>query len=288
MFRSTGLVGVLTAVAVVLAGTAPAQAAEDDFRARVLLPSSTPQAEVGIPLLITGDVQGTWTTPITRVEVTTDNGETWHDAEGTTEWRYLFTPTEPGIHVTGARAHTETDVGKVSSPDLLIHVGVPAPLVRVGCLCILDSFAWRGGYDPDPDPVEVGTRIRFDRPGRVTGIYLKRGAYQGPVVVHLWRGDGTLLAEQTGRGDPVTWQIVGFNQAVAVQPGVDYVVSYYTPEGGYRSTEYYYTGTVVSAPFIAPHNGVSGAGVYRYGVGGGFPTETWHDSNYWVSPTFYE
>ncbi|MCC8249990.1 DUF4082 domain-containing protein [Saccharothrix luteola] len=288
MSRSSRFAVVLAAIAPLLGGVLPAHAAADDFYTVIDIPSRNPQAEVGVPFLVTGHVRGSWTTPITRVEVTTDDGRTWHPAEGTTEWRYAFTPTGPGVHVTGARAYNDTGVSPVSAPDIDVHVGLTGPLPFAGCLCILDSFAWRGGYDPDPEPVEVGTRIRFDRPGEVTGVYLKRGDYRGPVVVHLWRGDGTLLAEQTGGSDPSSWQIVGFDQAVPVQPGVDYVASYYTPEGGYRSTEHYYTGTVVSAPFIAPHNGVSGAGVYRYGVGGGFPTESWHDSNYWVSPTFYE
>lgn len=201
--------------------------------------------------------------------------------------RYLFTPTEPGVHVTGARAYNATDVSPVSQ-DLLVHAGTTAGrLPWLACLCIHDDRRSPNEYDTDPDPVEVGTRIRFDRPGRVTGIFFKRGTYKGPVVIRFWRGDGTLLRELETRGYSEREEVIGF-AAVPVQPGFDYVASYYTPQGGYRSTEYYYTGTVVDSPFIAWHDGVSGAGVYHYGVGGGFPTESWHDSNYWVSPLFYE
>ena len=73
---------------------------------------------------------------------------------------------------------------------------------------------------------------------------------------------------------------IDFATPVPVEPGRDYVISYYTPEGGYESSENFFTGTLVSAPFIAHR----GAGVYRYG--GGFPTENWHDSAYGVVPEF--
>jgi hypothetical protein len=41
-------------------------------------------------------------------------------------------------------------------------------------------------------------------------------------------------------------------------------------------------GTLFHAPYIVRAD----AGVYRYGEGGGFPTDTWHHSNYTIYPSF--
>jgi hypothetical protein len=60
----------------------------------------------------------------------------------------------------------------------------------------------------------------------------------------------------------------------------EYVVSYYTSEGGYASTEDYFSASMVIAPYTMP----KGAGVYSYG--GGFPADTWNDSNYWIMSNF--
>ena len=50
---------------------------------------------------------------------------------------------------------------------------------------------------------------------------------------------------------------------------------------------YFATNGVDNAPLHALADGVDGAnGVYRYGAGGGFPTNTWQSSNYWVDVVF--
>jgi hypothetical protein len=61
-------------------------------------------------------------------------------------------------------------------------------------------------------------------------------------------------------------------------------VSYYTPTGHYSYDSHYF-GTQ-SAGLMAVkelQSGIDGPnGVYRYGTGGGFPDQTWNDTNYWV------
>nr|AGS49370.1 hypothetical protein [uncultured bacterium esnapd4]QEO74956.1 hypothetical protein [uncultured bacterium] len=88
-----------------------------------------------------------------------------------------------------------------------------------------------------------------------------------------------LLAEQAAPG-AVWGQRITFGTPVPVTPGREYVVSYYTPSGGYLSTENYFVGGLAHGPFHLPVN----AGVYRYG--GGFPSDTWNAGNYWVEPVF--
>ncbi|MEV6713646.1 DUF4082 domain-containing protein [Lentzea sp. NPDC051208] len=62
--------------------------------------------------------------------------------------------------------------------------------------------------------------------------------------------------------------------------GTEYVVSYYTPAGGYKATENYFIGNLAQTLFKIPVN----AGVYSYS--GGFPADTWFGGNYGIEPVF--
>jgi hypothetical protein len=66
------------------------------------------------------------------------------------------------------------------------------------------------------------------------------------------------------------------------------VVSYYAPNGHYAADAGFFATTGVDRPPLhALRDGVDGPnGVYRYGTGGGFPTDTFESSNYWVDLTF--
>ena len=66
------------------------------------------------------------------------------------------------------------------------------------------------------------------------------------------------------------------------------MVSYYAPAGHYADDNGYFSQRGVdNAPLHALADGVDGAnGVYRYGTGGGFPTDTSQASNYWVDVVF--
>ena len=96
----------------------------------------------------------------------------------------------------------------------------------------------------------------------------------------MWGPGGALLHEQIVPPTTLIQAMVAIDPPVPVQPGADYVVSYYTPEGGYRVTEDFYIGTLFHAPYIVRAD----AGVYRYGEGGGVPTDTWNHSNYTIYP----
>ena len=62
---------------------------------------------------------------------------------------------------------------------------------------------------------------------------------------------------------------------MTVAANTTYVVSYYAPIGRYAGdTGYFAAAGVDNGPLHALRNGADGAnGVYRYGAGGGFPTE---------------
>ena len=57
--------------------------------------------------------------------------------------------------------------------------------------------------------------------------------------------------------------------------------------GGYAATQNYFTTSYAIGSLVAPaSDAVGGNGVYRYGSGGVFPTQTYSASNYWVDVVF--
>ena len=51
---------------------------------------------------------------VAGVEISTDNGATWHPATGTTDWTYLWWPQSPGTYQLLSRA--VDDSGNLESP----------------------------------------------------------------------------------------------------------------------------------------------------------------------------
>jgi hypothetical protein len=142
----------------------------------------------------------------------------------------------------------------------------------------------------DTDAVELGVKFRADQPGFVTGIRFYKGTGNGGTHTgSLWQTDGTRLATVTFTGESATgWQQAAFASPVAVAAGTTYIASYFAPTGRYAADANYYATTgVTNSPLSALQNGVDGGnGVYRYGVGGGFPSSSFQSSNYWVDVVF--
>lgn len=265
-------------LALVLLSPAPAFAA-DNPRATLSSPTDGVSVPLNEPLLLIGDSYNGEAGGITQVEVSTDDGATWTSIATQSYWSLVITPTTPGPLTIKTRAHTASTAGPVQSLRT-IHVG-GTTLPPLCCETFLSLHHTQRPIvnDIDAQPVELGVRTAVDRPGWLVGVHLRRGNYTGPVTARVWSSDGTLLTEQDVPGGQ-TWHRVTFGTPVPVAPGNEYVVSYYTPSGGYLSTENYFEGTLAQTPFRTPVN----AGVYRYG--GGFPTDTWNSSNYWVMPIF--
>jgi hypothetical protein len=226
---------------------------------------------------------------ITSVEVTIDNGDTWQPVELTRRgYQFTFTPTEPGVLIIATRASTGDLVEVPHTIHRVVVVAAPGP-VDCPCTLQLPELSDRAvTHDADTAAVELGLRFRTDRDGSVTGLVFRSYASDPSLLTgHLWSSDGTLLAEG-GSPQPLpdgSFQVT-FAAPVPVQVGDTYVVSYYTPAGDYASTEDYFTAEYPLPPFATVVDAAGGSGVYRYGVGGGFPDQTWHASNYWVGPVF--
>jgi hypothetical protein len=140
--------------------------------------------------------------------------------------------------------------------------------------------------DPDTGAVELGVRFRSDVNGTITGIRFYKGSTNtGTHTGSLWSNTGTLLATATFSGETASgWQQVLFATPVSVAANTVYVASYHTAVGHYAAdANYFATAGVDNVPLHALADGVSGAnGVYVYGTGGTFPSNTFQSTNYWV------
>src|SRR2546426_2267047 len=154
---------------------------------------------------------------------------------------------------------------------------------------IWSNVATPQGVDNDPTAVELGVRFRSDSSGYITGVrFYKYASNTGTHIGSLWTNGGVLLTSATFTGETASgWQLVAFATPVAVTANTTYVASYHTNVGRYAANPNYFTSGVDNAPLHAPADGVGGAnGVYRYGAASGFPTDTWHATNYWVDVVF--
>ncbi len=140
----------------------------------------------------------------------------------------------------------------------------------------------------DPSAIEVGVKFTSDEAGYVTGIRFYKGTGNtGTHVGHLWTDAGVLLATATFTGESASgWQQVNFSQPVAIAANTSYVASYFAPNGDYSVTGgFFATSGADNAPLHALASGVDGPnGLYLYG--GGFPTQSYNSTNYWVDVVF--
>ena len=155
------------------------------------------------------------------------------------------------------------------------------------CPCsIWDSFTTPDvANSADPSAVELGTKIRFDSAGYVSGVRFYKGSQNtGTHTGSLWSSPGTRLATGTFTGESASgWQTLTFASPVAVAANTTYVVSYHTNTGYYSSSSGYFASAGATNDKIhALQEGVDGGnGVYLYGPGG-FPIYAWASTNYWV------
>jgi hypothetical protein len=142
----------------------------------------------------------------------------------------------------------------------------------------------------DTSAVELGLKFQSDVAGSVRGVrFYKGSANTGTHIGDLWTNSGTKLATVTFTGETASgWQQANFSSPVAILANTTYIVSYYAPNGGYAADgNFFATAGVDNAPLHALANGVAnGNGVFVYSASGGFPSNTFNSTNYWVDVVF--
>lgn len=265
------------------AGLSAATASTDTTgpAAAITAPAAGATVPAGSPTVVSGTATDTGGGVVGGVEVSTDDGATWHPASGRATWTYTWRPGSTG-----------TATIRVRGTDDSGNIGAAASrAVTVGprtCPCSIwdASVVPATPADPDGSGVELGTRFRTDVAGRVTAIrFYKSATNTGTHVGRLWSNTGTQLAAVTFSGESASgWQQANLSTPVSLAANTTYVVSYYAPNGHYAAdTGYFAARGADNAPLHALRDGMDGVnGVYRYGSGGGFPTASWQSSNYWV------
>ena len=185
--------------------------------------------------------------------------------------------------------YTATVSGATTSAGQSMTVPVSWTFTTVTCPCTL----WPPSATPavaaasDGSSVELGTQFTPLMNGYISGVRFYKGSTNtGTHVGSLWTTAGTLLAQVTFANESASgWQEAAFKSPVAVQSGTTYVISYHAPVGHYSVNSAYFTASgFTSGPLQA--SGSAHNGLYLYGSGSVFPTQTYNASNYWVSPVF--
>jgi hypothetical protein len=236
------------------------------------------------PVTITGttsDAGGT----VARVEVSVDGGTTWRAASGMNSWSYSWTPTVMGAATIKVRAIDDSsNTGVVTSRAVTIGAQ------QCPCTIFPNSVSpTTSGVDSgDFTPVELGVKFRTSAPGSATGVrFYKAALNTGTHLGRLWSSSGQLLASGTFAGETSTgWQTLTFSSPVPLRSNTTYIASYYAPAGHYSADGAYFNSQGAGLPPVqALKAGVDGPnGTYVYSAGGGFPNQSFNNTNYYVEP----
>ncbi|MBP2447963.1 VCBS repeat-containing protein [Rhizobium leguminosarum] len=227
---------------------------------------------------ISGTAADTGGGVIASVEVSTDNGASWHPATGDENWTYTWTPAIAGTYTIRSRA--VDDSINLETPSAGRTVTVTGPTFT----------SLFGGATPavvntnDTAAVELGVKFQSSVAGTVSGIrFYKSSLDTGTHTGSLWSSTGTRLATLTFTNETASgWQSATFTSPVTLTAGQTYTASYHTNVGNYSTTANYFLSNVTSGPLTAP---ASGNGVYGYG-NSAFPTGSFDQTNYWVDVMF--
>ena len=224
---------------------------------------------------------------VAGVEVSTDDGATWHPASGSPDqWTYLWTTPAPGPHTIRSRAIDDSCNVEAPGPAIGVTV-VPSPTVTLFHEDDVPDIL----STADTQPVELGVKFTPNASGKVDGIRFYKGPQNtGQHVGSLWSITGTRLATGSSAAEtPSGWQEIRFPRPVPVAAGTTYVASYHAPSGGYSVTPNDFVVPRISGQLVAPASAGPHApnGVFARGGAGTFPTEGLRAAtNYWVDVLF--
>ena len=236
-------------------------------------------ATVGSTVTITGTATDTGGGVIAGVEVSTDNGASWHPATGDENWTYTWSPQVAGSYTIRSRA--VDDSINLETPS----AGRTVTVTGASYTSLFGSATPAVVNTDDTSAVELGVKFQTSAAGTVTGIRFYKGSQDtGTHTGSLWSSTGTRLATLTFTNETASgWQIAYFSSPVALTAGQTYTASYHTDTGHYSTTANYFVSNVTSGSLTAP---ASGNGVYAYGSNSLFPTSTFEQTNYWVDVMF--
>ncbi len=245
-------------------------------------PTSSGSFTAAKAILISGTAVDTGGGSVAVVEVSTDNGNTWHRATGFQNWTYEWTPLAGGNYTILSRAVDDSINMETPSAGTTIAVA-PAPVYNLFSPTALPAVL----SEQDFHYANLGVQFSSSQSGSIVGIKFFKGIGDGGAHVgSLWSSTGALLASVTFTQESASgWQTAIFSNPVAISAGTTYIASYHT-QGEYADTDGYFTGPVSNGPLTA----TGSVFLYDFLQDGKsvFPTNT-SNVNYWVdviySPT---
>jgi hypothetical protein len=251
-------------------------------------PANNASVQVGTPVSITGTASDSGGGVVGGVEVSVNGGATWHPASGRTTWSHSWVPNATGTVAIQSRAIDDSGNIETSPASVTVNVGTQAPPPTCPCSLWSNATTPSVAAENDGDAVELGVKFQSTVNGYITGLRFYKGpGNTGTHIGHLWTAGGSLLASATFTNETSSgWQQVTLPSPVAITANTTYVASYHAPTGHYAVDNSYFDSTFTNSPLRALADGSQGGnGVYRYGAGG-FPTESYQASNYWVDVVF--
>ncbi|HYI93634.1 MAG TPA: DUF4082 domain-containing protein [Bryobacteraceae bacterium] len=215
---------------------------------------------------------------VAGVEVSVDQGQTWHQAKGHENWTYDWTPYSLSEYWT-VLVRAFDDSGNVQT------IPTSAVFRAVGVSTTWSDVAKPDLLSDETKPIELGMKFRSDVTGYVTAVrFYKSPQNTGTHVGSLWSADGTRLASVTFVNETnIGWQQALFPSPIRIAANTTYVISYYAPNGGYAASIGFFKAGVSKTPLHVLADEVDGPnGIFVYAEGGGFPDQTYQASNYWV------
>ena len=217
---------------------------------------------------------------VAGISVSTDGGSTWHPATGTSNWSYTYVQHGTGSQV--IRIRGTDDSANYAATQATVAYTV------TGSTTVYGTEVPKVADSADPSAVELGLRFTPSVDGFVSGVrFYKSVANTGVHTGSLWSSAGTRLATATfGNETASGWQTANFSSTVPVSASTVYTVSYNAPKGHYAATSGYwdYRGSTVGPLIVAGGFGVPTPSVYN--TNGGFPTDSYNDTNYFVDAIF--
>ena len=161
----------------------------------------------------------------------------------------------------------------------------PTPTPTAGSSTIFGTETPTVAAAADTASVELGVSFTPTVAGTVTAIRFYKGTSNtGVHVGRLWSATGANLATVTFANESASgWQSAQLSTPVTLAAGTSYVVSYFAPQGRYSVTSGYFSTAKSSGPLTVP---ITGNGRYLYASSGGFPSQSYKSSNYFVDITF--
>jgi hypothetical protein len=200
-------------------GLVPATASTDSAApvSSIVTPAGGASFQVGQTVTITGTASDTGGGRVGGVEVSVDNGTSWHPASGRENWSYSWRPTTVGSAVIKSRAVDDSLNMQTPTAGLTVNVeAATGPWSLFGTTAVPSIVNVN-----DPNPVELGVKFRSDIDASITSLRFYKGSQDtGTHVGSIWSSTGTKLASATFTNETASgWQQVDFATPLTVAAG---------------------------------------------------------------------